>query len=160
MDISRLFIGIVMLLPVAMVVAVVAQVDTWRAAVMALHLNWEREQRQAGTSGVPFPQRQAEQTKFEVLVSSRPIRMVWLHGAITLAAILFALLLAWRLDDVRFSLLWLVVPLGLAAITGGVYAYMQLRAATARLGTISATLYGPPPPRVKVRSIQVQEPES
>lgn len=159
MDITRLFIGIVMLLPVALVVAVAAQVDTWRAAVMALHLNWEREQRQAGANGVPLPQRQAEQTQFEVLVSGRPIRMVWLHAAITMAATVFALLLAWRLDDLRFSGLWLVLPLAMAAIAGGVYAFMQLRAATTRLGTISSTLYGPPPPRVKVRTIQVQDPE-
>ncbi len=160
MDISRLFIGIVMLFPVALVVAVTTQVESWRAAVMALHLNWEREQRQAGANGVPLAQRQAEQTQFEVLVSGRPVRMVWLHGAMTLAAILYALLLAWRMDDIRFVLLWVVLPLGLAAIAGGVYATLQLRAATTRLGAISATLYGPPPPRVKVRTIQVQEPAS
>ena len=35
---------------------------------------------------------------------------------------------------------------------------MRIRNGVARMATISSTLYGPPPPRVKVRTLQVQEP--
>lgn len=144
MDITRLFVGIVMLLPVA--------------AVMALHLNWEREQRQAVPNGVPLSQRQFEQKQFEVLVSARPVRLVWVHIAISLAAIIFCLFLAWNRGDLRWSGLWLVLPLGLAALGGTAFAWSQMNAAATRLAAISSTLYGPAPPRVKVRSLLVQEP--
>jgi hypothetical protein len=40
-----------------------------------------------------------------------------------------------------------------------VLAWLVIRGGTAVLATISASLYGPPPPRVKVRSIQLTEPD-
>ena len=160
MDITRLFVGIVMLLPVGLAMWLVARAETWRAAVMALYLNWEREQRQAGAACVPLQQRQDEQKRFEVLVTGRPMPILWAHIALALAAIAFCLLFAWRMDDLRWIGLWLVLPFGLAAAAGVGYAWMRLRNGVQRMAAISSTLYGPPPPRVKVRTIQVQEPEA
>jgi hypothetical protein len=160
MDINRLFVGIVMLLPVGLVMWLIAHAEAWRAAVMALHLNWEREQRQAGTAGVLLQQRQDEQRQFEVLVTSRPMSMLWVHVALTFAAIAFCLVFAWRMDGFRWIGLWLVLPFGLAAAAGIGYAWMRMRNGVQRMAVISSTLYGPPPPRVKVRTLQVQEPEA
>lgn len=160
MDITRLFVGIVMLFPVAVMVWLLAQADTWRSAVMALHLTWEREQRQSAPNGVPFAQRQHRQAKFEELVTSRPVRLFWLHVAIATSAIAFALILAWQLNDLRWIGLGLVLPFGLAASTGSVFGWLQVKGAENKLAVISSTLYGPAPPRVKVKSLQIQEPET
>lgn len=159
MDITRLFVGIVMLLPVGLAMWMVAVAEAWRAAVMALHLNWEREQRQAGAAGVPLQQRQDEQARFEVLVTSRPISMLWAHIALATATIAFCLLFAWRMDDFRWIGLWLVLPFGLAAVAGITWAWMRISNGHTRMAGISSTLYGPAPPRVKVRNLQVKTPE-
>lgn len=159
MDIARLFVGILMVLPLALVPWVVTQTDVWRSAVMALHLTWEREQRQAAPNGVPFNHRQNRQAKFEEMVTSRPVRLLWLQVAITIAAITYGLILAWRMDELGWIGLWLVLPFGLAAIAGSAYSWLLLNGASSKLAAISTTLYGPAPPRVKVKTIQVQESE-
>lgn len=160
MDTTRLFVGIIMLLPLALVMNLVARADTWRGAVSALHLNWEREQRQSVPNSVPFNQRQHQQDRFENLVTSRPVKLVWLHLSLAIAAIAFGLLLAWNLDDLKWVGLWLVLPIGIAALAGSAFAWVLLSDASSKLSAISSTLYGPAPPRVRVKSIQVQEPES
>lgn len=157
MDVTRLYIGLVMLLPVVLSIWLAIHAESWRAAVMALHLRWEREQRQAGPGGVPFNVRQDEQRAFEQLVTSRPTNMLWGVITIALAAVVFCLLLAWQLDDLRWNGLWLVLPLGIGSLLILTTAFSQLSAGGGKLAGISASLYGPAPPRVKVRSIQVQE---
>lgn len=157
MDLTRLFIGIVMLLPLATLMNLVARADTWRGAVSALHLNWEREQRQSAPSQVPFNQRQRQQDRFEDLVTSQPLRSVWTHLALTVAAIVFGLLLAWNMDDLKWIGLWIVAPLGVAALAGTGFAWLLLSGASSKLSKVSSTLYGPAPPRVKVKSIQLQD---
>lgn len=160
MDITRLFVGIVMLQPVGSALWLVAHVERWRAAVMALHLSWEREQRQAGAAGVPLQQRQDEQTQFEVLVTSRPMPLLWVHVALAVAAIGFCLWFSWNMDDFRWIALWLVLPIGLAAAAGIAWAWVRVSNGSGRMAVISSTLYGPAPPRVKVRNLHVQEPDA
>lgn len=160
MDITRLFVGIVMLFPVAMVLNLVARADTWRGAVSALHLNWEREQRQSAPNQVPFTLRQSRQARFEELVTGRPIRVLWVHIVMTVAAIAFGFTLAWRTDDLLWIGLWLVIPFGLVAIVGSALTLWQMNSASDKLAAISTSLYGPAPPRVKVKSIQVQDADS
>ncbi|MEB4953276.1 hypothetical protein RXO92_29855, partial [Pseudomonas aeruginosa] len=147
----------VMLLPVSLVLGLVARADTWRAAVAALHLNWERQQRQSAPSEVPFNQRQHQQDRFEDLVTSRPASLVWVHLALSVAAIVFGLLMAWDIDDLKWIGLWLVLPFGAVALLGSGFAWFTLNSASGKLGKVSSTLYGPAPPRVKVKNLQVQE---
>ena len=154
MDITRLFVGIVMLLPLTLAMNLIARADTWRASVITLHLNWERHQRQSGPAEVPFNQRQTQQDRFEAIVTSRPMRLVWVHLTITLAAIVFCLALAWNADDLKWMGLWLVAPLGIAALLGTGYAWLILDGASAKLTQASTSLYGPAPPRVKVSSLR------
>lgn len=158
MDNLRLFDGIMLLVIVALATRLVVHADTWRSAVIALHLRWEREQRQAD-AGVTLVQRQAAQTEFEQLVANRPLRLLWLHIVLGLAAVGFVLLLAWNQDDLRWVGLWLALPLGLAiaAILG--YGWSLMNQADIKLAAVSSTLYGPAPPRVKVRSIQTVDPK-
>lgn len=159
MDTTRLFIGIVMLLPVAMVMGLITRVDTWRGAVASLHLNWEREQRQSAPNPVPFNQRQRQQDRFEDLVTSRPLRPLWLHLGLTIATIVFGLALALNAGDFKWISLWLVTPIGIAALAGTGFAWILLNGASTRLTQVSSTLYGPAPPRVRVKNIQVTEPD-
>lgn len=160
MDISRLFDGILILTSLVLATRMVVQVDAWRSAVSALNLRWEREQRQAGANGVSLGQRQRVQTEFEQLVANRPMRMLWLHLVLVLAAVGLALSLAWRADDLRFVGLWLALPVGLVAIAVLGFGWLLVSQANDKLTATSASLYGPPPPRVKVRTIQAAEPET
>lgn len=159
MDILRLFTGIMMIALVVLTTRFVMHADAWRSAVSALHLRWEREQRQADTNGVTLAQRQAAQTEFELLVTNRPFRLLWLHLSLGVGSAVLSLLLAWNQGDVRWIGLWLALPLGLtiAAVLG--YGWALINQANGKLSAISSTLYGPAPPRVKVRSIQTVDAE-
>lgn len=159
MDILRLFIGIMMVAMVLLTTRFVVNVDSWRSAVSALHLRWEREQRQAVSEGVTLAQRQTVQREFEQLVTNRPFRLTWLHLSIGVGAVVFALMLAWNQDDLRWTGLWLTLPLGLtlAALLG--FGWALINQANEKLTKISSSLYGPAPPRVKVRSIQTVDAE-
>lgn len=159
MDISRLFNGILLLTALVLATRMVVQVDEWRSAVSALNLRWEREQRQAGANGVSLSQRQRAQTEFEQLVANRPMRMLWLHLVLVAAAAGLALALAWRVDDLRFVGLWLASPIGLMTIAVLGFGWLLVSQANDKLAATSASLYGPPPPRVKVRTIQAVESE-
>ena len=157
MEILRLFTGIMMIAMVVLTTRLLVHVDAWRSSVSALHLRWEREQRQAAPNGVSLAQRQAVQAKFEDLVANRPYRLVWLHLLLGIGSAVFTLLLAWNEDDLRLIGLWLALPLGLtiAAILG--YGWALINQANGKLTVISSSLYGPAPPRVKVRSLQTVE---
>lgn len=157
MDLSRLFDGLLLLTTVVLGMHLLGRIDSWQAAVAALHLRWEREQRQAGATGVSLHQRQRAQAEFERLVTSLPMRLVWLHLFLTLAAIGLMLALAWRADDLRWAGLWLALPIGGAAILVLGYGYLLVQQANAKLAIISTSLYGPAPPRVKVRSISTSD---
>lgn len=158
MDNFRFFEGITLLVIVALATRLVVHADTWRSAVMALHLRWEREQRQADAD-VTLVQRQAVQARFEQLVTNRPLRLLWLHVTLGLAAVGFVLMLAWNQDDLRWTGLWLALPLGLAIAGVLGYGWSLMNQADTKLAAISSTLYGPAPPRVKVRSIQTVDPK-
>lgn len=147
-----------MIAMVVLTIRLLVHADAWRSAVSALHLRWEREQRQATPNGVTLAQRQAVQTAFERLVANRPYRLMWLHLSLGFGSAVLSLLLAWNQGDLRWIGLWLVLPLGLtiAAILG--YGWSLVSQANSKLTTISSSLYGPAPPRVKVRSIQASEP--
>lgn len=159
MEILRLFTGIMMIAMVVLAVRLVVHVDAWRSAVSAVHLRWEREQRQAAPNGVSLAQRQAVQTEFEQLVANRPYRLIWMHLLLGLGSALFTLVLAWDQDDLRLIGLWLALPLGLtiAAVLG--YGWLLINQANSKLAAISSSLYGPAPPRVKVRSLQASDPD-
>lgn len=160
MNTHQLFAGIVLLAVVLLTMRLTMHIDAWRSAVSALSLRWEREQRQAAGAEVPLAQRQAVQTEFEHLVANRPSRVFGLHAVVGLASVGFVLAMAWNLDDLRWTGLWLVLPMGItgAAILG--YGSMLLSHTNAKLAAISTTLYGPAPPRVKVRAIQSVESEN
>lgn len=157
MDILRLFTGMMMIAMVILTIRLVVHADAWRSAVSALHLRWEREQRQAAPNGVTLGQRQAVQTAFEQLVANRPYRMMWMHFSIGIGSAILSLLLAWNQADLWWIGMWLVLPLGLtiAAILG--YGWTLVSQANSKLTSISSSLYGPAPPRVKVRSIQATD---
>lgn len=157
MDISRLFDGIALLLVIVLAVHLLGQIDGWRSAVSALQLRWEREQRQAAPNGVSLGQRQDAQAEFEQLVANRPMRLWWMHLAVAVGIIGFVVVLGWRLDDLRWVGLWLALPLGLAGVAIHAYGWSLVNQANTRLTAISTTLYGPAPPRVKIRSIQTAE---
>lgn len=154
MDISRLFEGLLLLSMVMLGVQLLGRIDGWHAAVAALHLRWEREQRQAGATGVSLHQRQRAQAEFERLVTSLPMRLIWLHVILSLGAVGLVMALAWRSDDVAWSGFWLAIPIGGVILLILGYGYLLISQANAKLATISTSLYGPAPPRVKVRSIQ------
>lgn len=157
MDNSRLFAGIVLLLVVALMMPLLSRIDSWYSAVSALNLRWDREQRQAGAAGVSLGQRQAAQSDFEQLVSSRPQRLLWAHLVLALAAVALSLTSAWRFDDLQWIGLWLALPIGVALLAIIGYGWSLANQASTRLAAISASLYGPAPPRVRVRSIQAAE---
>lgn len=159
MDNLRLFTGFMMIVMVVLTIRLLVHTDAWRSAVSALHLRWEREQRQAAPNGVTLVQRQGVQAEFEQLVANRPYRLVWLHLVLAISSAGFAVLLAWNLNDLRWIGLWLALPLGLtiAAILG--YGWLLINQANRKLTIISSSLYGPAPPRVKVRSIQTVDAE-
>ena len=154
MDISRLFDGLILMVVLALVVQLLVRIDAWQSSVSALHLRWEREQRQAGAGAVTLPQRQAVQAGFEQLVANRPMRMWWVHLTIAVASIAWVTVLAWDVDDVRWVGLWMALPVGgtIAILLG--YGWALVNQANTKLAAISTTLYGPAPPRVKVRAIQ------
>lgn len=156
-DISRLFEGLLLLTIVVLSVQLLGRIDGWHAAVAALQLRWEREQRQAAATGVSLQQRQDAQAEFERLVTSLPMRLVWMHVILTLGAVGLASALAWRFDDLNWAGLWLALPIGGAAMLILGYGYLLVSQANAKLATISTSLYGPAPPRVKVRSIQASD---
>lgn len=160
MDTLQLFSGILLIVLVAQSVTLVTNADAWRSAVSALHLRWEREQRQAGANGVSLTQRQAVQLQFEHLVANKPIRLMWVHFTLAVAGVGFVLLLAWKQGDLRWVGLWLTLPLGLtiAAILG--FCWVLINQSNMKLAVISSTLYGPAPPRVRVRTLQNAEAES
>lgn len=160
METLRLFAGILLIVMVVLSLRLAMHIDAWRSAVSALHLRWEREQRQAGPGDVTLAQRQAVQSEFEKLVANRPFRLMWVHVALALAAAGYALILAWNRDDLRETGLWLVLPLGLAIMAVLGFAWALVSQANTRLSTISATLYGPAPPRVKVKAIRTAEAET
>lgn len=157
METLRLFAGIILIAIVVLSVRLTMHTDTWRSTVIALHLRWEREQRQAGVSGVTLPQRQAVQSEFELLVAKRPMRLLWMHVALGIAALGYVLLLAWNQDDLGETGLWLALPLGVTIAAAIGFAWALLNQANSKLTAISSSLYGPAPPRVKVRSIQTTE---
>lgn len=158
METLRLFAGIILIAMVVLTTRLVVHIDSWRSSVATLHLRWEREQRQAGANGVTLGQRQAVQAEFEHLVANRPFRQMWLHLGLDLAAVLYALLLAWNQDDLRQTGLWLALPLGLAIAALLGFGWSLIHQANGKLTAISASLYGPAPPRVKVRAIQTIDP--
>ncbi len=157
MDILRLFIGLILFVPIVLSTRLVVHTDTWRSAVSALQLRWDREQRQASVNGVTLEQRQAVQQKFEQLVTNRPFRLMWLHVGLGLGAVAFALVLAWNQGDLRWTGLWLALPLGLATLSILGFGWALVNQANGKLTAISSSLYGPAPPRVKVRAIQTDE---
>lgn len=157
MDISRLFDGLALLIIVVLAVHFVTKIDAWRSSVSALHLRWEREQRQAGAGGVTLSQRQAVQTEFESLVANRPMRLMWMHVTLAVLAIVFVLLLAWRIDDMRWIGFWLALPIGITIVAIYGFGTLMISQANDKLTAISSSLYGPAPPRVKVRAIQTVE---
>lgn len=154
MEILRLFAGILLVAIVVLCTRFAVLADAWRSAVFALHLRWEREQRQAGANGVTLAQRQLVQTEFEQHVANRPTRLLWIHLVLGIAAVGYALLLAWSQDDLRQTGLWLALPLGLIAAAMLGFAWTLINQANVKLTTTSSSLYGPAPPRVKVRAIQ------
>lgn len=160
METLRLFAGILLIVMVVLSVRLTMHVDAWRSAVSALHLRWEREQRQAGPGDVTLAQRQAAQAEFEALVANRPFRLMWLHFALALAAVVYALILAWNRDDLRETGLWLVMPIGVAILLVLGFSWVLVNQANGKLTGISATLYGPAPPRVKVKAIRTVPPEN
>lgn len=157
MDLTRLSILLIMFTPMLLAVVVLFRVLDWRGAVRALHLRWEREQRQAGATGISLPQRQQVQATFEELVSSRPMIPIWIALTTLLGCGAFAVALAWNRDDLRWSGLWLVAPVVVFAASLTFYGWMLVRAGHQQLTSVSSSLYGPPPPRVKIRNIQVDE---
>ncbi|MCA9834851.1 MAG: hypothetical protein KC435_12945 [Thermomicrobiales bacterium] len=154
MDLTRLSILLIMMLPLVVAIVGLVRVMEWRAAAQALHLRWEREQRQAGVAGITMGQRQTVQTRFEELVSTRNLAVISMMLTITLLCTIFAGFLAWELDDLEWSGLWLLVPFGIVALGMIVSAWWVHRSGTQQLAITSTSLYGPPPPRVKVRNIQ------
>lgn len=160
MDILRLFIGLMMFAMVVLTTIFVMHADSWRSAVSALHLRWEREQRQATPNGVSLAQRQAVQASFEQLVANRPMRMMWLHVLLGVGAAALALLLAWNLDDLRWIGLWLVAPVGVSILAILGYGWMLINQANEKLAATSSSLYGPAPPRVKVSSLRTNMTEN
>lgn len=154
METLRLFAGILLVVMVVLTIRLAVHADSWRSTVSALHLRWEREQRQAGGNGVTLAQRQAVQSEFEHLVANRPFRLMWMHLLLGIAAVVYVLLLAWNQDDLRQAGLWLALPLGLTFVVVLGYAWALVNRSNTKLAAISSTLYGPAPPRVKVRAIQ------
>lgn len=154
METINIFAGIILIALVVLSARFTVHADAWRSSVQALHLRWEREQRQAGPNGVTLAQRQSAQAEFELLVANRPFRMLWLHFALGVAAVVYALVLAWNRDDLRDTGLWLVLPVGVTIIAVLGYAWLLVNQANSKLAIISSTLYGPAPPRVKVRDIK------
>lgn len=156
-DVSRLSILILMVLPLWLAVSLSMRIQDWRSAIAALHLRWEREQRQAGSAEVTLVQRQSAQMRFEELVSNRPMTRLWTTLIVIVAIICFAVVLAWELDDLEWSSMWLIAPPGVLAASVMTWCWLVIRSGQQQLAAISMTLYGPPPPRVKVRKIQVSE---
>lgn len=159
MDIFRLLAGILLIVMVVLTVRLAVHADAWRSAVSALHLRWEREQRQAGPADVTLSQRQAVQAEFEQLVANRPFRLMWLHLMLGVVAVAYAVLLAWNQDDLRETGLWLVLPIGLSIVGVLAFAWALVNQANSKLAAISSTLYGPAPPRVKVKAIRTVDAE-
>lgn len=160
METLRLFAGILLIAMVVLTIRLAVHADGWRSAVSALHLRWEREQRQAGPNGVTLAQRQAVQAEFESLVANRPFRLMWMHLVLGWTAVGYAMLLAWNRDDLRQTGLWLVLPLGIAILGILGFAWALINQANGKLTIISASLYGPAPPRVKVKAIRTVEAET
>ena len=148
-----------MLTVVLLSTRLVVHIDAWRSAVSGLHLRWEREQRQAAVNGVTLVQRQAVQTEFEQLVANRPFRLMWLHLLLGVGAVVLGMLLAWNQGDLRWTGLWIVLPLGLTIVAILGYGWALINQANIKLAAISSSLYGPAPPRVKVRAIQTLDAE-
>lgn len=151
-----LLIGIMLIVWLATTSQLVWRLFAWNSAVSALQLRWDREQRQAA-GNVPITQRQDEQARFEELVSSRPAVMVWVHLVLTIGLIALALVLAWDTDNLRWNGLWLVAPLGVGQLILLLVGWMQMHAGASRLSIISTTLYGPAPPRVKVKKVKIED---
>lgn len=160
METLRLFVGLTLIAMVVLSTRLTMHADAWRSSVQALHLRWEREQRQAGSNEVTLTQRQSAQAEFELLVANRPFRMLWLQFTLGLAVVGYTLLLAWSRDDLRETGLWLVLPIGVALVAVLGYAWLLINQANSKLAVISSTLYGPAPPRVKVRNIRATTVES
>lgn len=156
-EITGLFIGILLSGWLVTSLGFAWRLHDWAGQVRALGLRWDREQRQA--SGAPTLQvRQQEQAHFEELVTLKPAALVWMHVILTLAVIAFALVLAWDADRFQEIGIRLIAPLGLACVAVSVMGWNWLHSGVARLAVISSTLYGPAPPRVKVRDVRVVEP--
>ncbi len=153
MDTTRLYLGLLMVIPVIATYAVLLTVHTWRGQVQALHLRWDREQRQAAPAGVTLSQRQDVQARFETLVSAKPLTNVWYGGVLFVLLVALVLALAWELDALNWTALWLVAPLAAISLVALVVAWLVVRGGAAQLARVSASLYGPPPPRVKVRDL-------
>lgn len=156
MELTDLYVGILLTAWLLVTGSLVLRTHTWAGAVQALRLRWDREQRQAG--GAPALQvRQQEQAHFEELVSAKPSFPVWLHLVLTVALIAYALMLAWDIDKLRYIGLRMVAPLGGACVALMILAWSAMKSGIDRLAVISSTLYGPAPPRVKVRDVRVVE---
>lgn len=155
MNVTRISILLMLLLPVMVALGAVVQTLRWRAAVEALHLRWEREQRQSAVVGMSLGQRQLVQTRFEELVSARAGTLIAVNVALTVVLAGIALAAAWEFDDLAWSGLWLVAPFGVVAVALHLFALFLLRGGHQQLAVTSTSLYGPPPPRVKLRNIQV-----
>lgn len=156
-DLTRISILLIMMLPLVVAIVGLMRVLEWRAAAQALHLRWEREQRQAGVAGITMSQRQLVQARFEELVSTRNLAVISLTLTIIVLCTIFAGFLAWELDDLEWTGLWLMAPFGIVALGMVVSAWWVHRSGTQQLAITSTSLYGPPPPRVKVRNIQPNE---
>lgn len=154
-DVTRLSILILMLVPLVLAVSLTVRIQDWRSAIAALHLRWEREQRQAGSAEVTLAQRQSAQMRFEELVSNRPMTRLWTNLIVIVGIIGFALVLTWEVDDLEWSSIWLIAPPGILTAAVMSWCWIVIRSGQQQLAAVSLTLYGPPPPRVKVRNIQV-----
>lgn len=157
MGIAGIIATIILTAWLAISVALAWRLDAWRASVDAMHLRWERQQRQAALGAVPLAQRQKEQAAFEQRVAERPLTMIAIQIAFTVIIGAIVIGISWRLDELDWILRWLVAPLLGTSVLATLLAWLAVRGSTAKLANISSSLYGPAPPRVKVKTIQTQD---
>lgn len=154
MDDVRVLVSVYLALATLLATAWFRMLETWFGSVESLRLRWEREQRQAAPTPIPLTNRQAVQAEFESVVSRRPTRSGWVVLLAVLVLFGFGVAASWGANDREWMALYIFAPMVLVWLIVLVAAFVMMRRGQAKMAAVSTTLYGPAPPRVKVRDIR------